>query len=954
MMRLGLGRGLNFRCRPWKRGPFYETNPWELITPVASRTMAVNDTVVPANNTLGKTIGNPIYIPPGATQAHFKLTYSEVATTTAYAYLVHKTNDATAHNGFDGVSDITLPTGYQVWRPGDDQELWCTVQIDVPSSTDGHYFQVNVKGKGWQETIGVRIQVQTGAVNELPAQMPYHRPPRQMVLNGAVPTTVLDIPSMEITDTGFAGNAASGIGVWRSHPSHGYTQYNSNGEIGPYTGDVSHPNDALLPHQKLIDSHGRNVLRMTARRMPYTLRYGSTDFPLQATMIQAQKMPEWTHRSGIWEADIVLPSRFGAWSAFWSLGQSPAGETRDEQEVDAFEAFMGANNNPYNQYTLSSAQHAGPIGSSPTNSTGAPYDLDLLGFDTSVNLWTQINRISMYVDDQFTYTFFNGVEVWCHRTMTLPNDGSAFKRIPLLNIAAKPVLAGGAPDFNAPFNDGSGSLDLYGMRYYPLGVITLEDYTAAKPYPNGKITPDPAFPTDVWNKTPNIALHLSTTQAETIKATGEDAKTWISLDTSSNTAHQSDVAKQPRWGSHTINGVPALKFSEANSDHMQLVAPIDTSNGVTAVFVFRKESGSVNRPLLGGSATGSLTLRVNSSGRLEVVRTGEAVLLAGTTFINTTTDYLVAFRVSDTKIQIYINGTLEAETDDDPALTAPSEFIGKAGSSFYFDGPIGYAHVNQGHLSDADLDAVAGVAATEFGLVWNDLTAGPSAPSAFAVGDWSLDDPGTDGDLDVVISSLPADGGATITDIEFRIDGGTWQSSGGIVDFGITGLNNGQFYSVEIRAVNSVGSGLASDTKTQDPSAPATGDYSMAVVNINSGQYYGFTTNGPQGSITPATASSGDVISNILVSTTGAILMKFGSGVQPNGASTIDLEFADLATTVTLNWVSGNSRYELSGQTAIRTYLEGQAGNSIPLNVNGIPTGSTSPFTTGFDAGFGT
>jgi len=95
----------------------------------------------------------------------------------------------------------------------------------------------------------------------------------------------------------------------------------------------------------------------------------------------------------------------------------------------------------------------------------------------------------------------------------------------------------------------------------------------------------------------------------------------------------------------------------------------------------------------------------------------------------------------------------------------------------------------------------------------------PTVPDAFEVGDWSIA-PG-DEEADVTINALPDDGGAAITDIEYRLDGGSWVSSGGTTSFTITGLTNDEEYDVELRGVNSVGAGDWSDTKQVTPEGEA-------------------------------------------------------------------------------------------------------------------------------------
>ncbi len=58
----------------------------------------------------------------------------------------------------------------------------------------------------------------------------------------------------------------------------------------------------------------------------------------------------------------------------------------------------------------------------------------------------------------------------------------------------------------------------------------------------------------------------------------------------------------------------------------------------------------------------------------------------------------------------------------------------------------------------------------------------------------------------------PANGGSAIIQYEYRLDQGTWFSTGSLADeFVISGLTNSVTYSLELRAVNGVGNGPASD-----------------------------------------------------------------------------------------------------------------------------------------------
>ncbi len=92
-----------------------------------------------------------------------------------------------------------------------------------------------------------------------------------------------------------------------------------------------------------------------------------------------------------------------------------------------------------------------------------------------------------------------------------------------------------------------------------------------------------------------------------------------------------------------------------------------------------------------------------------------------------------------------------------------------------------------------------------------------TVPSAFTSGQWTA----VRGNalIAVTVSELPDDGGSDITAIQYRLDGGSWVSSSltGTGSFNITGRTNGVEYGVELRAVNAVGDGAASDVKAVTP-----------------------------------------------------------------------------------------------------------------------------------------
>lgn len=103
--------------------------------------------------------------------------------------------------------------------------------------------------------------------------------------------------------------------------------------------------------------------------------------------------------------------------------------------------------------------------------------------------------------------------------------------------------------------------------------------------------------------------------------------------------------------------------------------------------------------------------------------------------------------------------------------------------------------------------------------VWTPVDPATLVPEAFIITDWSLADATTGGTLTVTVSALPEDNNFTITDIEYRVDGGTAVSfeSAALDDYDITGLTDDVEVDIEIRAINFFGASDWSDVKSETP-----------------------------------------------------------------------------------------------------------------------------------------
>lgn len=127
---------------------------------------------------------------------------------------------------------------------------------------------------------------------------------------------------------------------------------------------------------------------------------------------------------------------------------------------------------------------------------------------------------------------------------------------------------------------------------------------------------------------------------------------------------------------------------------------------------------------------------------------------------------------------------------------------------------------------------------------------GSGVPAAFTAGQWSVADAESGGTLTVTISSLPALHGGTVSQIDYRVDGGTWTDSGvtTATNFNITGLTDDVEYDIELRITTDLGTSGTSDTKAQTPTTA-----SSALTRT----YGGTATSGADASSYNLTASSG-------------------------------------------------------------------------------------------------
>lgn len=454
---------------PTPAPPPLSVKPWERMKPMPK--LIVADTEVP----------------PGQRYAYVKVSASHKPESTAYVRVGVSNYSGGGFNVGNGASQRKwVPQHLVVWRPGDDADHWITIDMQGGGRV-GNAVNVNFGPRGFSSDAGVgaTIRIVEGAVNELPAQMPHHRAPLRLDLGAATPAADLDIAGMVWSDSGFVGNVPWGtpgaVPCWRSRLAHGYTQ-DGNGELGVYMNDDKFPGVAVNPQSIETDAQGRDVLRLHTRRLAQGVSdpgRPTTSYPFQASMVQAQTMPEWRARRGIFRAQCRTPDRLGAWSAFWLIGNGWP------PEIDIFEHFNGAWGNGWkgNGRETSSAQHVGEHSSNQRRRVdGRTFDLVDLGF-ADVDLYNEVHDYAVLIEDDYITHFVDGIETLQHSNMLDASDGNTdWSFFPMLNVAVKP------PSHTDAYDKGNGDMLVYGVQRYDAGAgYELVPFDAPKPWANRKM-----------------------------------------------------------------------------------------------------------------------------------------------------------------------------------------------------------------------------------------------------------------------------------------------------------------------------------------------------------------------------------------------------------------------------------------------------------------------------------
>lgn len=144
---------------------------------------------------------------------------------------------------------------------------------------------------------------------------------------------------------------------------------------------------------------------------------------------------------------------------------------------------------------------------------------------------------------------------------------------------------------------------------------------------------------------------------------------------------------------------------------------------------------------------------------------------------------------------------------------------------------------------------------------------GSTAPAAFTAGQWTAAATASPGEVEFNLAALPSDGGSAITALEYRVAAGAaiaFVGTGTGARVVTAGLTAGVAADLQVRAVNAIGAGAWSDTKTVTPLAGGGGGAAAYL-----GETYTAAAGGTAEVTLPAGVTASDTVTAIAFSALG-------------------------------------------------------------------------------------
>jgi hypothetical protein len=352
----------------------------------------------------------------------------------------------------------------------------------------------------------------------------------------------------------------------------------------------------------------------------------------------------------------------------------------------------------------------------------------------------------------------------------------------------------------------------------------------------------------------------------------------------------------------------------------------------------------------GGSASGTLRIRLKADAAVTGTYNSQNIVLSSTGATNVN----IATASSGNAVSakgLTITGLSASDKNFDGATTVSisgtATYSGLVNSeSFSPSDVVTWAFPDANVGSNKTLTRTGSYTAptTNYSISQPSLTASitavvPSVPSITGI------TPGNT-QLSVAFSAPSSNGGASITNYEYSINGGgNWTTPSPAVTtspFTISGLTNGSTYDVQIRAVNSAGSGTATGTTQGTPAAPSSPTISGAATATAFTTTYG-TASAPQSFSVSGSALTGDITATaptgFVVSSDGSSYNSTATFTQSGGSASGTL-YVKLAATATVSGTYNSQNIVLSSTGAssvnVTTAASGNSVSAKGLTITGI------------------
>ncbi len=361
---------------------------------------------------------------PGASVAYVPVTLDRATPNTVIARVitVNGTNTNKAISGYQ----YKATEAVVIFRPGD--PLRKTVSVPILAATNGQQFSLKLREAPWGANQGTASATVTANAAATPtsAATSGFRNPRTFRSFGTL--------KYEMTPSNMRWSDAGWADGWSTKLSHGRAQV-ANGETGLYLDDALHP---LVEAPLRYTADG---LVFHTQKLAVPISYNGVAYNFGSVVLSGHNTTATHVGYGQYEWVAKMPTRRGAWPAFWLISTSGW-----PPEIDVYEGFGYQSYWNFDAH-ISATIHGGS-GGWRSFQRGSIIQADqaygLSGFSQGYH------RFAVDIGPEYITWFVDGLEVY-----QSVNPFKGHRWYPIMNVAVK---------INSAYDDGSGDMIVKSFR----------------------------------------------------------------------------------------------------------------------------------------------------------------------------------------------------------------------------------------------------------------------------------------------------------------------------------------------------------------------------------------------------------------------------------------------------------------------------------------------------------